>query len=535
VGAARPASESAQKEALEQRVEAHARFAAGSSYELRGEPELALQQYYLSALADPSNDEIVLDVSRRLFRNRDWDKAITLLTKAGELPAAKASVFALQGLAYAQLGKTNLAVAANRKAIVRNPKAMGGYRNLVNLHLEMKQPREALKVLEEAAAQVGTEAGPLLDLAEMFGDYLSAQPAEAAAIRPRVLGYLDRVGEAKPSNAAILARLADDYRAVGEYGKASGYYLDLMQRFPEFPGLREHLIETYLRSKNYKEAAAQLELIIRNNPTNPQAYLILGGIAMEEKQYERAVDYLEKAMLVLSPEDPRMEQAHYDLANTQISLNQPEKAEATLAQARKQFKVGFLAEYRAGLLYTRLKQYPKAIRHFTSAELMGKTIATNQVDHVFYFQFGAALERNKDLKEAEQYFRKCLELEPEFADALNYLGYMWAERGENLSEARGMIERAVKLEPENGAFLDSLAWVYHKLGRHQEALDWQLKALIHIDEPDSTLYEHLGDIYLALKQVPQAREAWEKALKIEPTDEIRKKLQALPSPGTPLN
>ena len=40
------------------------------------------------------------------------------------------------------------------------------------------------------------------------------------------------------------------------------------------------------------------------------------------------------------------------------------------------------------------------------------------------------------------------------------------------------------------------------------------------------MYDHLGDIYAALKQPDKAREAWRKSLALEPNEEVRKKLEA---------
>jgi hypothetical protein len=37
-----------------------------------------------------------------------------------------------------------------------------------------------------------------------------------------------------------------------------------------------------------------------------------------------------------------------------------------------------------------------------------------------------------------------IEVNPNNASALNYLGYMWAERGQNLTEAHDLIEKAVR-------------------------------------------------------------------------------------------
>ena len=87
-------------------------------------------------------------------------------------------------------------------------------------------------------------------------------------------------------------------------------------------------------------------------------------------------------------------------------------------------------------------------------------------------------------------------------------------------------ERALKEEPKNAAYLDSMAWVLYKQNKPAEALPFMQKAIELTKEPDATLQDHLGDILAALKRLDEAREAWEKALKIEPKEEIRKKLEA---------
>ena len=64
---------------------------------------------------------------------------------------------------------------------------------------------------------------------------------------------------------------------------------------------------------------------------------------------------------------------------------------------------------------------------------------------------------------AEAVFRELLALRPDFAPALNYLGYMNADRGVHLEEALALIEKAVALEPDNGSYLDSLGWVLYRI------------------------------------------------------------------------
>ena len=90
-----------------------------------------------------------------------------------------------------------------------------------------------------------------------------------------------------------------------------------------------------------------------------------------------------------------------------------------------------------------------------------------------------------------------------------------------------MIERAVKEEPKNAAFLDSLAWVLYKQKKYAPALDYMRKAIEYSEEQDATLYDHLGDIYLALQKIDLARDAYTKALAVKPDDKIKEKLEKL--------
>jgi tetratricopeptide (TPR) repeat protein len=210
----------------------------------------------------------------------------------------------------------------------------------------------------------------------------------------------------------------------------------------------------------------------------------------------------------------------------QIDISKPGEAVATLEKARKKFPQSFALEFWTAMALSRQKDYAEALKHYTAAEVIAKATDPKQLDERFYFQLGATCERQGDYAEAEKYFEKCLQLAPNFTEAMNYLGYMWAEHGMKLERARELIEKAVQAEPKNAAFLDSLAWVLFKLDQTKEALPYALQAAEMSEAPDATLYDHIGDIYAALKEMDKAREAWRKSLSVEPNEEVRKKLDS---------
>ncbi|HWX19991.1 MAG TPA: tetratricopeptide repeat protein [Candidatus Binatia bacterium] len=513
----------------EKAAQAHAHYAAAVIHEMDGETEAALQEYYQAAAGDPGNEWVVLEVSGRFLQNKQPDKALELLTRAAAQPKASGAVFARLGVVYAQLGKYDQASNADRAAIKKSPESLTGYQNLFLNLLQNKQQAESLKVLDEAARQPDADAEFLVTLSELYASFVLQVPAEKEKVYAKARAVLNRAQKLSPTDARLRLRLAEGFILVGDTDKAAEVYLELLKKLPDAPFIRERvharLADIYLRSSEHKRAVEQLEAILRDDPTNPQAYYYLGYLAFNDKKTAEAADYFSKALLL----NPEFQEAYFDLALAQIGLNRTSDALATLEKARARFPEGpmsFVLEFYTGLAYSRQKAYPQALRHFNEAEIIAQASASNHLDQNLYFQLGAAAERTGDFAQAEKYFQKCLEKSPDFAEAQNYLGYMWAEHGMKLEEARGLIEKAVKAEPNNGAYLDSLGWVLFKLDRPKEALGYILKAieLSKKEEEDATLYEHLGDVYAALKEPGKAREAWTKSLSLEPNEAVRKKL-----------
>jgi tetratricopeptide (TPR) repeat protein len=148
-------------------------------------------------------------------------------------------------------------------------------------------------------------------------------------------------------------------------------------------------------------------------------------------------------------------------------------------------------------------------------------------DIALLFQRAATLERMGRTADAEKYFRQLLELEPDNAPALNYLGYMMADGGERLDEAIALVGRALRVDPRNGAYLDSMGWALFRAGMNKQAGSYLLDALKQIPD-DPTICEHVGDYFLAIGQRDEAMEHYRKALEFGADDPgaLERKLQS---------
>lgn len=508
---------------MEERAQALAHFAAGLLQDLEESPDKALDHYSLSAQADPKNEPLIEEICRRYLVKKEPQKALEVLERTVTDPAASATIHAWHGFILSQLGKTNEAIAASKVALKKDPKLGFAYQNLFQIYSQSKNQKEALKLLEQGLKQPEPTVDFLVQIVEMLTSYRQLHPEQGGALKDKIIAAADRAVALKSPNLVLQQKIADVYIEVGAYAKAEPILLELLKKVPALPGLREKLILMYVKSGDQKKIAEQMQIVAKDNPASPQAYFFLGTVAQQAKKYDDAVGYFEK-VLILKPD---FEPVYYDLATLKITLEKPEEALKLLEEARGRFTRNFLMEFYSGLAEARLKNFKEAIRHYTEAEIIARATNPKYLTPIYFFQVGAALERSGKPDEAEKSFRKCLEQDPDFTEALNYMGYMWAEKGIRLSEAKTMIEKALKLEPDSGAILDSMGWVLFKMGQTKEALGYLLKSVEKNETVDGTIQDHLGDVYAALKQFDKARGAWEKSLKAEDSEEVRKKLNAL--------
>ena len=152
-------------------------------------------------------------------------------------------------------------------------------------------------------------------------------------------------------------------------------------------------------------------------------------------------------------------------------------------------------------------------------DTLTKTEKANWV--IFYFR-GICYERSKQWPKAEADLKKALELYPDQAHVLNYLGYSWIDQGINLDDGMRMIKRAVEQRADDGYIVDSLGWAYYRLGNYEEAVK-QLERAVELKPEDPTINDHLGDAYWKVGRVLEARFQWSHArdLKPEPEDLVK--------------
>lgn len=179
-----------------------------------------------------------------------------------------------------------------------------------------------------------------------------------------------------------------------------------------------------------------------------------------------------------------------------------------------------------GRLLNQHERYREATQVFNQAIELIKTPSRRHWD--YFYRRAISFERLKEWPKAEASFKKALELDPNQATVLNYLGYSWVDQGIHLEEGLDMIRKAVKLRPDAGFIVDSLGWAYYRLGRYDEAVV-ELEKAIALLPQDAVVNDHLGDAYWQTGRKIEARFQWQHALDAEPEEseitKIKKKLE----------
>jgi tetratricopeptide (TPR) repeat protein len=137
------------------------------------------------------------------------------------------------------------------------------------------------------------------------------------------------------------------------------------------------------------------------------------------------------------------------------------------------------------------------------------------------------VDMNK-IDKASEILGTLIKSEPRKAGYYNDLGYIWADHDMKLDEAEKLIRKALELDRkerradsdfdattdrDNGAYLDSLGWVLFKQKKLQAAKETLQRAVADKNSQHIEIYDHLGDVNLALGDRPAAVAAWREGLK----------------------
>jgi tetratricopeptide (TPR) repeat protein len=483
------------------------------------------EKAYSQALAIDANNEDALTGLAIVYSDvGDTKKAIEKLQAVTNKDPNPRTLAAL-ATSYEQLHDYASAAEVLRKAIELDPENAHLKRALaldllysansdgVSSANREKLLGEALKYYQGFAADDPHDTDALLSIARIYGekrDFAKAREAldkakasdpENLEVRYDEVNLLDKEGRTDKAIEALKSLLKDTerksyseaeknvrfklieslgelYRGANQYQAAIDAFRQMADLDPESGARAEaQIVDAYRAAKDFKNARTEADAAIKKYPDDRVLKQVYASVLADMGKVDQGVAELRH---LLGGDHDR---------ETQLAIAQ---------------------------LYERAKRYEDMAKPLDAAE---KLSTTKPEKETVYFTRGAMYERLKKFDASEAEFKKVLEMDPESASALNYLGYMLADRGVRLDEAQKMISHALELDPDNGAYLDSLGWVYYRQNRLDDAEHALVRALAKSGiGQDPTVHDHLGDVYLKLGKTKDAITQWQASVKEAETD-----------------
>lgn len=135
----------------------------------------------------------------------------------------------------------------------------------------------------------------------------------------------------------------------------------------------------------------------------------------------------------------------------------------------------------------------------------------------------------KDTLQSANVFEQLIYLFPDMPTPYNDYAYMLALYGGDLDKAADMVTKALNSDSDNPAFLDTYAYILFKKKEYDRALLYQEKVVGTLgegaedDKTNADLFDHYGDILFFNGKLDEAVASWEKALRLDPDNELIKR------------
>jgi len=486
-----------------------------------GEAEKVLRR---ALTHSPDNGPALEQLSQLLIDQGRSQEAIELLSHAAG-DSASPDIYDLLGDAYSQAKDYAKAEEAYRQAIAGDPDDPGHRHGLAQALMSEGKYAEALEQFNKLTELEPGTSDNFLSAAQIYMQLGKYDEAASSLARAKQLA---------PGSLKILYNEALLYEKQGHYDDAVKVLTDAIAGIKGQAGgegnpsalavLYEQLGHAYIKQHNFSAALAAYADLGKLSPdTHKRAQMLTIDAYRENHDIDHAIAEAKKA-LDETPNSP-------DLTVT-LAMLYGEKADTAAA---RQLLEGLLKGNDGDIeiyldiaqVESRGKKFAEAEQSAQKAEQLAREGAERESA---WYMLGAIYERQKKFDDAEQEFRKVLDVNPNNGPVLNYYGYMLADRGVRVEEATSLIQRALKQEPNNGAYLDSLGWAYYRQNKLIDAEEYLRRAIEH-EGNDPTILSHMADVCLMLGRGECAADYFERSLaewqKASPADYEPDKVSAI--------
>ena len=458
----------------------------------------------------PNDLQDRLLLARLAIRNGEIDEAIELYNELIEMNPDDETILLRLGFLYLEQNRFIEAEEIFHKTLLLNSESLFAHLYLARLASQTGDMKQA-EIWYKKALKINWSLDLALEVAEFYGLQKKYKEVEHQ--------YQSILKEHPKEHRAGLG-LVHTLLLQGEVKKALQILKELRNNSDDPDQIDLIAARIYLRSKKLEKAAEILEPMAQQKNV-PEATYMLAVIRYEQKELDIAMELLR----TIEQESSHFEDSIYLQVRILMEQQQATKAIELITQSLANEVIVSPALYTLlASLYMEQNQIQKGY------DILNAALLKHPDNAQIYFEYGLLLEQDGAQQQAIAHMEKVLELEPEHAEALNFLGYIWADNDINLEKALQYIQKSIQIKPGNGYIQDSLGWVYFRMGKLDLAIKEILTAL-QLEPDDPNIHEHLGDIYREQGQEKKAIQAYKQARDLFKTEtgkiRIQEKIDAL--------
>lgn len=469
-----------------------------------GENEKAIEWLQQAIQEQPDTIPLYLFLANLYARQSNSKEAIKLYNKALNLDPDNKDVQLRLAFLYTHQEQYEIAERILKKVLKKNHDYYFAHYYLARLLQKTKRYKEATREYEKAISLNWSK-----DLAYEIAYFYTSRNLHADSLRmySSITKYDPYDERARLSRIQTLLDLNRNDEALAD--------LEQIRLFTKNKSRIDLMSAKILLRKKDLVKAKELLTRLTKNSENSEPHYLLGLILFQDSNYDSALSHLDH----VGVKSDIFEESVYLKTRIFKQLNEPKRSIELLKKnllnpdSRSPLFYALLSS-----LYQEQKKNPEAITLLESA------IQIYPDNPQLFFEYGLLLERNGMYQQAILKMEKVIEIQPEHAEALNFIGYTWADNNINLDRALAYIKKAVELKPENGYIADSLGWVYFRLGQLKKA-ETALEYALKLEPQDPHIYDHLAEVYASLKKTTKALQTYKKAYEMFTNKKKRQKVR----------
>ena len=485
---------------------------------------------------------LLLRLSEILAKQGSTQDALAEAQRAVRLDPSDLRARGFLAQLYSQLQEFELAISQYREILDRDPNNKDVRLQLVTLLIRAKDYQAALDELS-----ILTYREPELIIAHYYEAKINLELKEYTKAEKAFL----RVLQLNESFLPALFDLAALYATIGKFDMAAEIYRKILLSDPTETTARERLIALYykmghkdlaekhlnemkaligpgdakrkrlgllyLRYGKLKESIDELTAIVSAWPDDQEARYYLAAALEESEDLDEAYRNFDR----VTPESEYFTNARVHMA---YLLEKQEKTGEAIELLRQ--TITQTGEHSPQLYLVLSSLYEIEEEHESAIDVLREGLQYNDENTDLYYRLGILLGKLKRMEESIKQMEIVIRIDPRHADALNYIGYTYADENVHLDRALQLIEKAIQYKPNSGYIIDSLGWVYFRKGLYDKALT-ELKKAVELAPHDPAIAEHLGDVYYEKHDYGNALKAYEKAISLEnaETERLQEKIK----------